>query len=193
MLYSYVVGPKKDTIMNSTDLAVRRIDHDSGDSSFDVVARMSDDAGNVYIRSIGSLSENAVKAAYGFEAKPMLCKTDGVSVYAWTNSLALRPATLGRYDLCAESGKELQAMVIIPGRDHHIEINRKQLRSWEGDCGGFAILRLMPGDVALIDGNWLHFEFGLRKINKPGFRVEMTDFSSDFNFAKILAPSISIL
>ena len=70
MLYSYVVGPKKDTIMNSTDLAVRRIDHESGDSSFDVVARMPDDAGNVYIRSIGSLSENAIKVAYGF-ANPM--------------------------------------------------------------------------------------------------------------------------
>ena len=193
MLYSYVPTDKGTKLTNSTDLAVRRIDHENGAITHDVIARMAGDDGNVYIRSLGTLSENAIRDAYRGDVTPRPPYKNGTTMYAWTNALALRPATIGKHNFIGEGEKEMQAILVVSGTCHHIELNRKFLRDMEGNYGGFAVIRLMLGDIVNVDGHWFGFEDALRKMLPPDKNTKMKDFSGEFNKGKILGPNISLV
>ena len=190
MIYSYVHNGK--SLVNTTDLAVRAVKANGDSIRYEVVVRMLGEDGNTYLRSIGSISENDVNRAYKSCYEPKMFKVELGSRLVWTNAMFLRPAMLTKYDYCYEGMHDVQAVIVLAGKNHHIELNRRNLRNGECSCGGFCIIRLMPGDVVNIDGSYLYYDKGVRTMLKPVANLEMKDFSSKFNASTLISTNVTL-
>lgn len=191
MIYSYVHDGK--SLINTSDLAVRAVKTNDDSIRYEVVARMLGEDGNTYLRSIGSISENDVNRAYKACYEPKMFKVELGSRLVWTNAMFLRPAMLTKYDYRYEEGMhDVQAVIVLAGKNHHIELNRKNLRNGECSCGGFCIICLMPGDVVNIDGSYLYYNKGVRTMLGPVANLEMKDFSSKFNASTFISTNVTL-
>lgn len=190
MVYSFVHNGK--SLVNTTDLAVRAVKTNDDSIRYEVVVRMLGEDGNTYLRSIGSISEKDVNRAYKSCYEPKMFKVELGSRLVWTNAMFLRPAMLTKYDYCYEGMNDVQAVIVLAGKNHHIELNRKNLRNGECSCGGFCIIRLMPGDVVNIDGSYLYYDKGVRTMFRPVANLEMKDFSSKFNASTLISTNVTL-
>ena len=190
MVYSFVHNGK--SLVNTTDLAVRVVKTNDDSIRYEVVVRMLGEDGNTYLRSIGSISEKDVNRAYKSCYEPKMFKVELGSRLVWTNAMFLRPAMLTKYDYCYEGMNDVQAVIVLAGKNHHIELNRKNLRNGECSCGGFCIIRLMPGDVVNIDGSYLYYDKGVRTMFRPVANLEMKDFSSKFNASTLISTNVTL-
>ena len=183
MLYSFISG--SNGLVNHSDLAIRTLE-DGGKKSYDIIVRTLDEKGNVLLHSVGTLKPTdlqSVAGGYFYSKRP--------DKLVWVNSIPVRQMVFGDFDFCYEKGREQQAMIVIAGSNHRIELNRDKLRSWEGGRGGFSMLRLMAGDVARIDDVWITYDCAIRKLSRPFQNMKMTDYSSNFSFTKIVSPTVT--
>lgn len=190
MIYSYIHDGNK--LVNTSDLAVRAVKNNDGSIRYEVIARMLGEDGNTYLRSIGSIRKEDVNRAYKASYDPKMFEVKPNGRLVWTNAMFLRPATLTKYDYCYEGLKDIQATVVLAGKNHSIKLNRKKLRPGECSCGDFNIIRLMAGDVVCIDGSYLYYDNGLHTIHQAANEAEMTDFSSQFNATTMVTTNLSL-